>query len=181
MPVRVLLYCCFAVALNALGCASDEAAQAAPATSGPSLDVENARGLESEDLMAIANDAGTFRTLVTAVAAAGLVEALQGDDAYTVFAPTDEAFEALPPGRLDAWMSDPMEVKDLVNFHIVEGKLLASDIEGITTVKSVHGEELVIDTTGEGIKVGNAHVVEADIEARNGVIHVVDRVLKPES
>lgn len=183
MSLRICIACTLVLGtLGLAACASDDAAQApgpAPISSGPSLDVDSPRALESEDLMAIANEAGTFRTLVTAVAAAGLVEALQGDEPYTVFAPTDDAFESLPAGRVDAWMTDPMQVKELVNFHVVEGKLLASDLEGITTVNSIHGEELVIDTSGDGIRIGQANVIEADIEARNGVIHVIDRVLKP--
>ncbi|MED5411876.1 MAG: fasciclin domain-containing protein, partial [Pseudomonadota bacterium] len=125
--------------------------------------------------------AGQFNTLVAAVQAAGLVDVLKGDGPFTVFAPTDDAFAALPEGTVENLLKP--ENKDqlvaVLTYHVVPGKIMSSDIAGEKTeVASVEGSELSVDAT-DGVKVDGAVVVAADIETTNGVIHVIDQVVLP--
>jgi uncharacterized surface protein with fasciclin (FAS1) repeats len=120
-----------------------------------------------------------FETLVAAVTAAGLAETLSGDGPFTVFAPTDEAFEALPEGLLDALLLP--ENKDLLTsiltYHVVSGEVMAADVTA-GDVPTVEGSTIAITTDG-GVKVNEANVTATDVEASNGVIHVIDAVLVP--
>ncbi len=134
-----------------------------------------------KDIVDTAVEAGSFNTLVAAVQAAGLVETLKGEGPFTVFAPTDEAFAALPEGTVDNLLKP--ENKDqlvaILTYHVVSGKVMSGDLAGTTTVAaSVQGGELNINAT-DGVMVNDANVVSADIETSNGVIHVVDKVLLP--
>ena len=133
------------------------------------------------DIVDTAVSAGQFNTLVAAVEAADLVTTLKGDGPFTVFAPTDEAFAALPDGTVENLLKP--ENKDqlisVLTYHVVPGKIMSSDIAGTATmVESVQGSELDVDAT-EGVTVDGATVVTADIETDNGVIHVIDRVVLP--
>ncbi len=133
------------------------------------------------DIVDTAIGAGSFNTLVAAVDAAGLVETLKGPGPYTVFAPTDEAFAKLPGGTVESLLKP--ENKDqlvaILTYHVVPGKTMSADIAGKTLqVASVQGQKLGIDAR-DGVNVDNAKVVKADVEASNGVIHVVDTVLLP--
>ncbi|MFO1089265.1 MAG: fasciclin domain-containing protein [Hyphomicrobiales bacterium] len=135
----------------------------------------------AKDIVEIAVDAGTFKTLVAAAQAAGLVETLKGPGPFTVFAPTDEAFAKLPAGTVESLLKP--ENKDklvaILTYHVVPGKVMSSDLAGKTTkAKTVEGQEVTIDATS-GVKVDNATVVKADIAADNGVIHVIDAVILP--
>lgn len=132
------------------------------------------------DIVDTAVAAGSFKTLVAAVQAAGLVETLKGAGPFTVFAPTDEAFAKLPAGTLDAVLADKAKLTAILTYHVVSGKVLAKDVAGMNgkTAKTVQGGELSINTTN-GVKIGGATVVKADIETSNGVIHVIDTVLIP--
>ena len=126
--------------------------------------------------------AGQFNTLVAAVEAADLVTTLKGDGPFTVFAPTDEAFAALPEGTVENLLKP--ENKDqliaVLTYHVVPGKIMSSDIAGTATmVESVQGSELDVNAT-DGVTVDGATVVTADIETDNGVIHVIDRVVLPQ-
>lgn len=135
------------------------------------------------DVVQTAVDAGSFKTLVSAVKAAGLVETLQGSGPFTVFAPTDEAFAKLPAGTVENLLKPENKSKlvAVLTYHVVPGKVMSNDIAGKkTTVKSVEGSELKVDATS-GVKVDNAKVVKPDIEASNGVIHVIDTVIMPQS
>jgi uncharacterized surface protein with fasciclin (FAS1) repeats len=135
------------------------------------------------DIVQTAVEAGSFNTLVTAVKAAGLVETLQGPGPFTVFAPTDEAFARLPAGTVENLLKPENKSKlvAILTYHVVTGKVMSSDIAGKKTMaKSVEGGEIDIDATS-GVKVDNAKVVKADIEASNGVIHVIDTVIMPKS
>ncbi len=128
---------------------------------------------------AVAN--GSFTTLVAAVKAAGLVETLKGDGPFTVFAPTDEAFAALPEGAVENLLKP--ENKDqlvaILTYHVVSGKVMSGDIAGKKLeAKTVQGSTVAIDAT-DGVKVDGATVVAADVEATNGVIHVIDAVIMP--
>ena len=133
------------------------------------------------DIVDTAVSAGQFNTLVAAVEAADLVTTLKGDGPFTVFAPTDEAFAALPEGTVENLLKP--ENKDqliaVLTYHVVPGKIMSSDIAGTATmVESVQGSELDVNAT-DGVTVDGATVVTADIETDNGVIHVIDRVVLP--
>ena len=136
---------------------------------------------KAADIVDTASAAGSFKTLVTAVKAAGLVDTLKGKGPFTVFAPTDEAFAKLPNGTLDNLLK-PENKKQLVailTYHVVPGKVMAKDLAGQKTMaKSVEGSEIAVDATN-GVKVDNAKVVKADIQASNGVIHAIDAVIMP--
>ena len=134
------------------------------------------------DIVDTAVSAGQFNTLVAAVEAADLVTTLKGDGPFTVFAPTDEAFAALPEGTVEKLLKP--ENKDqliaVLTYHVVPGKIMSSDIAGTATmVESVQGSELDVNAT-DGVTVDGATVVTADIETDNGVIHVIDRVVLPQ-
>ena len=137
--------------------------------------------VKAQDIVDTAVAAGQFTTLVAAVQAAGLVETLKGEGPYTVFAPTNEAFAALPEGTVENLLKP--ENKDqlvaVLTYHVVPGKIMASDVAGkAMEVASVQGSELSVDATN-GVTVDNANVVAADIETSNGVIHVIDKVVLP--
>jgi len=136
---------------------------------------------KASDIVETAVSAGQFQTLVAAVQAAGLVEVLKGEGPYTVFAPTDDAFAKLPAGTVENLLK-PENKEQLVavlTYHVVPGKVMSSDIAGKTAkVATVEGGKLSIDAT-DGVKVNEANVISADIEASNGVIHVIDTVVLP--
>jgi uncharacterized surface protein with fasciclin (FAS1) repeats len=135
----------------------------------------------SKDIVDTAIGAGGFGTLVAAVQAAGLVEVLKGEGPFTVFAPTDEAFAALPAGTVETLLK-PENKDQLVNiltYHVLPGKVMSADIAGKSLeVQMVNGSTAKIDAT-DGVQIDAANVVSADIEASNGVIHVIDAVILP--
>ena len=131
-----------------------------------------------KSIVATAVEAGSFETLVTAVKAAGLVDALNGEGPFTVFAPTDEAFAKLPEGTVEALVANPEKLKAILTYHVVPGKVMAADVTKITAADTLFGQQLAINTS-EGVMVGGANVVTTDIECSNGVIHVIDSVMMP--
>ncbi|MEM8571732.1 MAG: fasciclin domain-containing protein [Pseudomonadota bacterium] len=136
---------------------------------------------DSPDIVDVAQSAGSFTTLVAAVSAADLVETLQSDGPFTVFAPTDAAFAALPAGTVEELLEP--ESKDqlvsLLTYHVLPGRIMAGDLAGQQlSPATVNGETLEVDGRS-GVTVNGANVVQADIEASNGVIHVIDTVLLP--
>ncbi|TNF20791.1 MAG: fasciclin domain-containing protein [Rhodobacteraceae bacterium] len=137
-------------------------------------------GGHSMDIVDTAAGAGSFNTLVAAVEAAGLVETLKGDGPFTVFAPTDEAFAALPAGTVEDLLKP--ENKDqltaILTYHVVPGKVMSTDLGNNMMATTVEGGDVTIMTEG-GVTVNGANVVQADIEASNGVIHVIDAVILP--
>jgi uncharacterized surface protein with fasciclin (FAS1) repeats len=122
---------------------------------------------------------GNFKTLVTAVKEADLVETLSGPGPFTVFAPTDEAFAKLPPGTVESLLKDKAKLTAILTYHVVAGKHMAADVSKQHSLKTVQGQELKIKN-GSGVTVDNANVVTADIVTDNGVIHVIDSVVLPE-
>lgn len=134
------------------------------------------------DIVDTAIGAGSFNTLVAAVKAADLVETLKGEGPFTVFAPTDEAFAALPEGTVEKLLLPRNQdmLVEVLTYHVLPGKVMSADIAGKSlSTATVSGADLAIDAT-DGVKVDNqANVVSADIEASNGVIHVIDSVLLP--
>ncbi|GAA0304997.1 fasciclin domain-containing protein [Rhodovulum strictum] len=145
---------------------------------GPVLADEHA----GKDIVTIASESEQFSTLVAAVTAADLVETLQGDGPFTVFAPTDDAFAALPEGTLDELLKP--ENKDqltaILTYHVVPGKVMSGDLSDGMTATTVQGSDVTIGAEG-GVTVNGANVTAADIEATNGVIHVIDAVILPAS
>jgi transforming growth factor-beta-induced protein len=135
----------------------------------------------AKDIVDTAIAAGSFKTLVAAVQAAGLVEALKGEGPFTVFAPTDEAFAKLPAGTLDALLKDPQALGDILKYHVVAGKVMAADVVNLKEAPSLQGEPIAIKVEGGKVMVNDANVVTTDIEASNGVIHVIDSVILPPS
>jgi uncharacterized surface protein with fasciclin (FAS1) repeats len=125
-----------------------------------------------------ATNNGSFNTLVAAIQAAGLVDTLNGNGPFTVFAPTDEAFNKLPAGTVDALLKDIPKLKKILTYHVVSGKVLAADVVKLKTAKTVEGSEVKIDASN-GVKINDATVAAADVAADNGVIHVIDTVLIP--
>jgi uncharacterized surface protein with fasciclin (FAS1) repeats len=125
-----------------------------------------------------ATNNGSFNTLVAAIQAAGLVDTLNGNGPFTVFAPTDEAFNKLPAGTVDALLQDIPKLKKILTYHVVSGKVLAADVAKLKTAKTVEGSDVKIDASN-GVKINDATVAAADVAADNGVIHVIDTVLIP--
>jgi uncharacterized surface protein with fasciclin (FAS1) repeats len=127
--------------------------------------------------------AGSFKTLVAAIQTADLVDTLKGPGPFTVFAPTDEAFAALPKGALDELLKDKDKLQAVLTYHVVSGKVMASDVINLKTAKTVQGQDLKIDASRwrlrNNVKINDANVIKPDILCDNGVIHVIDKVLVP--
>ncbi len=132
------------------------------------------------DIVDTAVAAGSFKTLATALQAAGLVDTLKGPGPFTVFAPNDEAFAKIPKADLEALLADKAKLTKVLTYHVVPGKVMAADVVKLKEAKTVQGQSLRIDTSS-GVKVDGANVVKTDILASNGVIHVIDAVLLPPS
>lgn len=137
---------------------------------------------KSQDIVDTAVSAGSFKTLVAAVQAAGLVETLKGEGPFTVFAPTDEAFAKLPKGTVESLLKP--ENKDkliaVLTYHVVPGKVMAKDVVKLTEAKTVQGSSVNIAVKDGKVMVDGAHVIKADVATSNGVIHVIDAVILPE-
>ncbi len=135
----------------------------------------------AKDIVDTAVSAGSFTTLVTAVQAAGLVDTLKGDGPFTVFAPTDEAFAALPAGTLENLLKpeNRESLRAVLLYHVVSGKVMSTQAASLNEATAVSGAELPITRSGSGLMVAGANVVSPDIEASNGVIHVIDAVMLP--
>jgi uncharacterized surface protein with fasciclin (FAS1) repeats len=132
------------------------------------------------DIVETATKAGSFKTLLQAATAAGLVETLKGDGPYTVFAPTDEAFAALPDGTLEGLLADPAALKQVLLYHVVSGAVTADKVVGLTSADSVAGPAIAIAVKDGTVFLNDsAKVVTTDIETSNGVIHVIDQVILP--
>ena len=131
------------------------------------------------DIVDTAVAAGSFKTLVTAVKAAGLVKTLKGKGPYTVFAPNDAAFAKLPPGTVESLLKNKAKLATILKYHVVPGRVKAADVAG-KSLKVTTAAGLPVNVDGTfGVRVNDAHVIQPDIEASNGVIHVIDTVLLP--
>ncbi|MGA9800584.1 MAG: fasciclin domain-containing protein [Terriglobales bacterium] len=135
-----------------------------------------------KDIVDTAVAAGDFKTLAAALQAAGLVDTLKGPGPFTVFAPTDEAFAKLPAGTVEELLKPENKEKlvAILTYHVVAGKVMAKDVAGMTSAKTVNGKSVTISTQNGDVMVDNARVVKADIVASNGVIHVIDSVILPQ-
>jgi uncharacterized surface protein with fasciclin (FAS1) repeats len=143
--------------------------------------VMNAPAMETKDIVDTAVGAGQFKTLATALTAAGLVDTLKGAGPFTVFAPTDAAFAKLPEGTIAELLKPENKEKltAILTYHVVSAKAMAKDVQGMSKVKTINGKELSLKVVDGKVMVGDATVTTADIEASNGVIHVIDTVLLP--
>ena len=134
--------------------------------------------MAEKDIVDTAVAAGSFKTLAKALTEAGLIATLKGTGPFTVFAPTDAAFAKIPKADLDALLKDKAKLTKVLTYHVVAGKVLATDVVKLTSAKTVEGADLTINAKG-GVMVDNAKVTKTDIMATNGVIHVIDTVLMP--
>lgn len=134
---------------------------------------------KGKDIVQVAVGAGTFTTLAAALQAAGLVEALQGEGPFTVFAPTDDAFAKLPAGTVEALLKDVPKLKEILLYHVVSGKVTAQQVASLSKATTLQGSDVAISVTGNGVSVNNARVLTTDVMASNGVIHIIDTVILP--
>ena len=150
---------------------------ASPAVAGPRA------GEDKKDIVDTAVAAGSFSTLVTAVKAAGLAETLKGPGPFTVFAPTDEAFAKLPPGTVEDLLKPENKAKlvAILTYHVVPGKVMSTDVVKVKSATTVQGGNLAVKVDKNRVMIDNAEVVQADVLAGNGVIHVIDTVMLPKA
>ncbi len=181
-----------ALAIAIAACSSTASSSAAPTTAStptaapttiaaaPSAMPSASAAAMAKDIVETATEAGSFKTLLTAVKAAGLVETLQGPGPFTVFAPTDAAFAALPAGTLDGLLKDPAALKKILLYHVVSGAVTADKVVGLTSATSVEGSPIAISVKDGSVYLNDsAKVVTPDVMASNGVIHVIDHVILP--
>ena len=178
MKTSNMFACAFVLAA---GCASSEPEDTSYAAEETAAGGEETAPVAAADIVDTAQSAGQFSTLVAAVQAAGLVETLKGDGPFTVFAPTDEAFAALPEGTLDSLLlpENLEQLQAILTYHVVPGDVRASAVVELSSASTVQGGELTIAVEDGAVRVGSATVLQTDIECSNGVIHVVDSVLMP--
>jgi uncharacterized surface protein with fasciclin (FAS1) repeats len=138
---------------------------------------------QSKDIVGLAAGNEDLSTLVTAVKAAGLVETLQGTGPFTVFAPTNAAFAALPAGTLESLLKPENKAKlvSVLTYHVIGAKVMSTDLSNGQKAKTVEGEEVKVSIGSKGVMINDAKVVAADVAASNGVVHVIDKVILPPS
>lgn len=151
-------------------------------SSSPAVAADAAKKEGAKDIVDTAVGAGQFKTLAAALTAAGLVDTLKGPGPFTVFAPTDEAFAKLPAGTLESLLKPENKEKlvGILTYHVVPGKVTASDVTKLNEAKTVNGKMLKIAAKDGKVMINSANVAKADVMASNGVIHVVDTVILPE-
>jgi uncharacterized surface protein with fasciclin (FAS1) repeats len=166
-------------------CADSEDASADTAATDTTVATETTEAMEEEDMaesntiVDIAVADGRFDTLVTAVTEAGLVETLSGEGPFTVLAPTDDAFDALPEGLLDTVLADQELLTSILTYHVLDGAVPAADVVTLDSATTLQGEDIAIVVDGDTVTINGATVIITDIEASNGIIHVIDAVLLP--
>ena len=180
MKLRLIaLLAVVALAAAACGDSSSEtttADTAAPSTEAPATTDAMA---DLPDIVDTAVAAGDFTTLATALEAADLIDTLKGEGPFTVFAPTDAAFAALPEGTLEALLADIPTLTDILLYHVVSGEVKAETVVTLDSATTVQGSDVTITVDGSSVMVNDANVTMTDIQASNGVIHVIDAVLLP--
>lgn len=172
--------CIPALAFGVAACSDDEGSDA---TAAEQVEEAPAEEGASMDIVETAQATPELTTLVDAVVAAELVETLQGEGPFTVFAPTNDAFAALPPAELERLLkpANRDELANILTYHVVAGDVKSSDLSDGQMVETVQGEELEVKINGDKVMVNDAEVVQADIETSNGTVHVIDGVLLPSS
>jgi uncharacterized surface protein with fasciclin (FAS1) repeats len=176
------------VSLVIAGCTESETTTSAASNTVPGMETTSSTSMTTEttstaaspdDIIAIAEADGRFMTLLAALEAADLVETLKGEGPFTVFAPTDDAFDELPEGTIDSLLDDIPALTDILLYHVVEGKVMAADVVNLTEAETVSGGTLSITVEDSTVMINDAEVIIPDIETSNGVIHVIDSVLIP--
>ncbi len=183
LPVAAVI----SLALFAAGCSSDSTDTADSSTASSAAESPSESAAAAMDIVDTAVAAGDFTTLATALTEAQLVDTLKGDGPFTVFAPTDAAFDKLPEGTLDTLLADPTgDLAGILTYHVVAGEVMAADVITMDgqTVTTVNGADLTVNVDGDAVSLTDAagntvNVTATDIEASNGVIHVIDGVLMP--
>ena len=132
-----------------------------------------------KDIVATAVDAGSFKTLATALTEAGLIETLQGKGPFTVFAPTDDAFAKLPKGTVEGLLKDKEALKKVLLYHVVSGNVMSTDVVKLSEATTVEGSKVNIKVKDGNVMINDARVTTADVKASNGVIHIIDTVILP--
>lgn len=167
MKTLFLAACVLVLSVSASGCMVPSVAPSAVA--------------ERPDIVSTAVAAGSFKTLVAAVQAAGLVDTLKGKGPFTVFAPTDEAFAKLPKGTVEGLLLDKAKLTAILTYHVVPGLVHSADVARISSAKTVNGQSLAVRSGADGVTIDNARVVKADIDCSNGVVHAIDAVVLPKN
>ncbi|MGI9519131.1 MAG: fasciclin domain-containing protein [Pirellulaceae bacterium] len=174
MSKTIVTTCCALVlfATSAVSAQQCQSHQRTMTTAAPASHVQ-----AEKDIVTTAVEAGSFKTLAAALTEAGLVEALQGEGPFTVFAPTDEAFAALPPGTVEELLKPENleKLQAILKYHVVSGKIMAGDVLNAMEVETLQGSKAPI-----GLTIGGANIITTDINCSNGVIHVIDAVILPE-
>jgi len=153
-------------------------------TEKPHQHAENASAkatVEENTIIETAQAAGSFKTLLAAVEAAGLVDALSGEGPLTVFAPTDEAFAALPEGTVEGLLKDKAKLASILTYHVVDGEVTAKMVAGLDQAKALNGQAVTVKVREDAVMIDKAKVVATDIMCSNGVIHVIDAVMIPKA
>ena len=166
------------VGLAVAGCGDDDSSSEGAATTAPPA-ATTMEETTQENIVETAVAAGDFTTLTSLVEQAGLAKTLSGAGPFTVFAPTDDAFAKVPQETLDSLAADPEALKAVLLYHVVDGEARATDVAELSSAETLNGESVELETTDGGVKVNDAKVVQADVTASNGVIHVIDEVLIP--
>ena len=144
-----------------------------------SFSLAGAHSKPKQDIIDVAVAAGNFSTLATALTEAGLIETLKGKGPFTVFAPNDAAFGKVPAADLQALLKNKPQLTSVLTYHVVAGKVMAADVVNLTSATTVQGQDVSIEVKGGKVYVNGAEVIATDIEASNGVIHVIDSVIFP--
>jgi uncharacterized surface protein with fasciclin (FAS1) repeats len=162
------------------GCGSeDDSSSAGTQASQPTTTQPMTTEAATPNIVETAVAAGDFSTLTSLLEQAGLAETLAEGGPFTVFAPTDAAFAKVPKATLDSLAADSAKLKGVLLYHVVEGEARASDVAELSSAKTLNGASVARQTNGSTVRVGGARVLQADVEASNGVIHVIDEVLIP--
>ena len=141
--------------------------------------ITSAKDEKTQTIVSIARENGDFKTLLSALNATNLTDTLNGEGTFTVFAPTDEAFAALPKGTIEALLKDPSTLKKILLYHVAGQKLMAKDVVKMSNITTLEGQKLPVKITDQEVFVKNAKIIKTDVNARNGVIHVINTVLIP--
>ena len=174
---RITTVAVLALALVAAACSSDDSADTTTTVPATTVAVDE---MTSNTIVDVATEAGSFSTLLAAAEAAGLVDTLNSDGPFTVFAPTDEAFAALPDGTVEGLLEDPEALSEILLYHVVSGEVLAAAVVDLDLATTVQGADIAIEVVDGGVVLnGTANVVTTDVDASNGVIHVIDQVILP--
>jgi uncharacterized surface protein with fasciclin (FAS1) repeats len=149
------------------------------AAAAPFMNAGEAHKKPTKDIIETAIAAGNFKTLATALGEAGLIETLKGAGPFTVFAPTDDAFAKVPKADLDNLLKNREQLKKVLLYHVVAGKIMSADVIKLKSATTVEGSKVTINTKGKNVMINSANVIAVDVEATNGVIHVIDTVIMP--